>query len=240
MSEVHDAALEEAISDIQLLGSRKQAEMAAGFARQFAADQRADTEPLLEDLRASLRRELRLEPVRSQRVWLRISRGPDQTAGPAAGDWSLASWQERRVRVAASVREAQSERLHRRGTEEEVELAHASPFVREMLDLARRSPISTVVACDNRLNEALRDVLEADGESAPGLNLTAMARLAFDHSLINKATANGIEGLAVMHTMALLDEGGRRLTVDQARDYVGLTEGLLLALRLSPHRPTAR
>lgn len=47
MTEVHEADLEAAISDIQLLGSAHQVEMATTFARRFAADQRADTEPLL-------------------------------------------------------------------------------------------------------------------------------------------------------------------------------------------------
>lgn len=234
MTEDHEAALEEAISDIQLLGSKKQAEMAATFARQFAADRRADTEPLLDDLRASLRRELRLEPVPSARVWLRLGRGVDHGLGPAAGERSLALWQERRVHVAAKVRAAQSE--HRDDPAMDSNSSwppHASPFVHEMLEIAGRSPIGALVACDNRLSEELRSLIEADGASAAGLNLPAMAQLAADRSLINEATRSGIEGLSVMHTMALLDEGGRRLTSDQARDYVGLTEGLLLALRLS-------
>ncbi len=160
MTEAHEAALEEAISDIQLLGSREQAEMAATFARRFAADRRADTEPLLDDLRASLRRELRLEPVPSRRVWLRLSRGENHGLGPAAGEWSLASWQEGRVRVAARVRAAQAEQ----GGDTPVDassgpLTNASAFVREMLELVRRSPSGALVACDDRLSEALRAVI---------------------------------------------------------------------------------
>jgi len=35
----------------------------------------------------------------------------------------------------------------------------------------------------------------------------------------------------------MLDEGGRRFNQQHAREYVGLTEGLLLALRLPAHGP---
>lgn len=240
MTRAHESALEEAVSDIQLLGSRGQAEMAATFARQFAADQRADTEPLLDDLRASLRRELRLDEVPSPRVWLRLSHGEDPGLGPAAGEWSLASWQEGRVRVAARVHAAQAQHGDTPVDADSARLTHASAFVQEMLALVSQSPSGALVACDNRLSEALRAVIEADGASAASLNLPKMAQLAADRSLINDATRSGIEGLSVMHTMALLDEGGRRLTAEQARDYVGLTEGLLLALRLSQARPKDR
>ena len=135
MTDAHEAALEEAVSDIQLLGSPRQVEMATAFARKFAEDQRADTERLLEDLRASLRRELQLEPVPPQRMWLRITRGAQPSLGPTAGERSWAVWEERSVAVAASVRAAGGQASNR--GEFDSDPAGASPFVREMLELAR-------------------------------------------------------------------------------------------------------
>lgn len=233
MTETHEAALEEAISDIQLLGSPRQVEMATAFARQFAEDQRADTEHLLEDLRASLRRELQLEPVPPQRMWLRIARGGQPSIGPTAGERSWAVWEERSVAVAASVRAAGGQSSER--GELVANPTGASPFVRAMLKLARRTPIGTVVACEQRIGQELTTLLTTNGSGdVSGLNVTELAYLARERGVINDATRDGIEGVAVMHTMALLDEGGRRLTEREAREYVGLTEGLLLAMRMPP------
>jgi hypothetical protein len=237
MSETHEAALEEAISDIQLLGSARQVEMATAFARQFAADQRADTEPLLEDLRRTLRRELQLEEVPAQRMWLRIDRRDAQAIGPTVGQRSWAVWEERTAAVAASVRVATgvpgddgTDRRHSAS-------AGASPFVREMLELAQRTPIGAVVACEQRIAQGLTALLSEDGAGdVSGLSVTELAYLGRERGVINDATRDGIEGIAVMHTMALLDEGGRRLTEGEAREYIGLTEGLMFAMRMPPRR----
>lgn len=69
-------AMEAAISDIQLLGSLQQIKLAEQFARELQSLP-ADALPLLLDLRASLRRELLLEPVPGhRRLMLRIE--PDE------------------------------------------------------------------------------------------------------------------------------------------------------------------
>jgi hypothetical protein len=231
----HESALEEAVSDIQLLGSRLQVEMATAFARGFAADQRADTEPLLEDLRASLRRELQLEAVPRQGVWLRITGGHGRAYGPAVGEQSWAVWSRRTVAVATSVHDALRGSAHA-GDEGDDHLPGASPFVREMLALARSSPIGAVTASQNRVGQEIVRMLEADGGGdVTGLNVAELAQLARERSLISRSTRDGIDGISVMHTMALL-EGGHRLRESQARDYIALAEGLLLAMRL-PARP---
>lgn len=238
MSGDHETALEEAISDIQLLGSPAQVEMATQFARQFAANQRADTEPILEDLRASLRKELQLEPVPPQRMWLRIARDSEREIGPTIGDRSWAVWEQRTVAVAASVRAAVAE-LEKPNGGPPHSLPGASPFVVEMLALARSSPVGAVSASLDRLGHELATRLQTDGAGGvTGLNVNELAALALERKLINSPTRDGIEGLAVMHTMAMLDDGGRRLLPEHALDYVGLTEGLLLALRLPPQATT--
>lgn len=232
MSADHEAALEEAISDIQLLGSPRQVEIATAFARAFAQDQQADTEPLLEDLRASLRRELQLEVVHPRRVWLRISRDPSSAAGPLAGERFLAIWHERATEVASGLRLADGVIVD--GTEREATPSR-SPFVVDMLRLAEHSPLDVVVACERRVSNQLRELLEhAEAGDVSRLGVTEMAFLAYQRRLITEATRNGVEGLHVLQTMAFLDGGSARLTEHQAREYVGLTEGVLFAMRMPP------
>lgn len=234
MTLVHEAALEEAISDIQLLGSPRQVEMATTFARRFAKDQRADTEPLLEDLRTSLRRELQLEPVPPQRMWLRIARGLDVKDGPTTNERSWAVWEERTVAVAASLRAAgaHDEKVVDAPSPSSLDLGNTSPFVRKMIEVAQVSPIDAVIACEKRVGDELRRRLEDGGAGdVSGLNVSELAVLAHERFMINDATRDGVEGLRVLHTMATLDEGGHRLTKTQATDYIGLTEGILFAIR---------
>lgn len=75
----HESAIEHAISEIQLLGTTRHVELADEFARQFASAAIADAGALLEELRATLRKELLLEPLPGRRIWLRITR---------AGQWA--------------------------------------------------------------------------------------------------------------------------------------------------------
>ena len=63
---------EKAISDIQLLGSKHQVELAKDAAVQFARNKNVDLENLLFDLRESLRSELNLEKVTEPFTWIRI------------------------------------------------------------------------------------------------------------------------------------------------------------------------
>lgn len=231
MSPNDDAALEQAVSDIQLLGSPKQVEMAAAFAREFADLQRADTELLLDDLRTSLRRELRLEPVPPRRMWLRIERDGADRLGPAVGESSWATWDHQSRVVEKSLRLAW--RVESSEAEAGQGLIGASPFVQEMATLATTDPIGVVVACEQALVDELVRILRDHGvDDWRGISVAELARLAHERDLINEHTRDGVEGLRVMHTMAMLDDRGRRLTEQQAKEYLGLTEGLLLALRL--------
>lgn len=93
MTEAHEAALEEAISDVQLLGSPRQVEMATAFARQFAEDQRADTEQRTLDLSGTILLVLALWPSATRdRVQITETPGPAGGPGPA-----LRPWRDRRA-----------------------------------------------------------------------------------------------------------------------------------------------
>jgi hypothetical protein len=69
-------AFEKAVADIQLLGSKRQAELATGLAKEMAAEGRADPNPLLRLLRDDLRREMNLETLSDKPIHLRVSEEP--------------------------------------------------------------------------------------------------------------------------------------------------------------------
>jgi len=64
--------LESAIADIQLLGSQDQVVLAGKFAYDIDESSHASTDELLYDLRESLRRELKLEEVKTKITYLRL------------------------------------------------------------------------------------------------------------------------------------------------------------------------
>lgn len=64
--------LEQAIADIQLLGSPEQVALAQNFAVTFAQNGTAPLDPLLISLRAELRAELDLPPVNGGLKYLRV------------------------------------------------------------------------------------------------------------------------------------------------------------------------
>jgi len=66
---------EEAISDIQFLGTPPQVNMAKRIAADFAQNGQVDLDELLIDLRDSMRRELELEKIDERFTWVRIKNG---------------------------------------------------------------------------------------------------------------------------------------------------------------------
>ena len=68
----HNAKLETAIADIQLLGTQKQIELAQQFADQISQTRSGDALELLIQLREDLRMELKLSPVKRNLKILRF------------------------------------------------------------------------------------------------------------------------------------------------------------------------
>jgi hypothetical protein len=112
-------------------------------------------------------------------------------------------------------------------------VGEASDFAREMLALVdTASPIAAVDASYQQVGRVLVDMVEsAEQGAAAGLNVGQLARAAFARGLINSANLNAVEGLGVMHTMAVLDTNGERLEPAKAREFVALVEAVLYALR---------
>jgi hypothetical protein len=150
--------------------------------------------------------------------------------GPAGVE---AEWPEQVARVVGSLT---AKTVGERVPVVESEAMEGSDFVREMLALIdTASPMAAVEACYQRIGRVLAEMVEAaEPGAAAGLNVAELARLAHARGLINSTNLNAVEGLGVMHTLAMLDGNGARLDPAKAREYVALTEGALYALRSQP------
>lgn len=71
--------VEEAIADVQLLGTPHQVDLAVDFAERFVAGHGANLDGILDDLRDDLRTELNLGPVTRSRTVLRLEVEPTPT-----------------------------------------------------------------------------------------------------------------------------------------------------------------
>ena len=222
MTEQEDRDVETAIADIQLLGSPSQVALADEFARVFSLESRADTEPLLQDLRGSLRRELLLEKVPPKRVWLRISRD-----GGTMSERSLL-WHDTR----AGARLALNAELGGARSLEELD----GEFSDQMRALAESaSPMAAVEASTQCVEHTLRGMLvnSTGPESIRQLNVSQLANRALELGLIDSQAADSINGLGVMRMLAILDQ--TQLDVEKAMEFVSLASAMLYVLN-SPSR----
>lgn len=69
--------VEQAISDIQFLGTGEQIAAAQAFAIEMHETQKGKLDPLLDELKQELRHELGRKPYEGKRIWFRISRTRD-------------------------------------------------------------------------------------------------------------------------------------------------------------------
>ncbi|MHB1738550.1 MAG: hypothetical protein ACYCXA_03510 [Actinomycetes bacterium] len=224
MTANEDLAVEAAVADIQLLGSPAQVRLAEDFITTFAANGTADTEPLLQDLRASLRSELLLEAVPPKRLWLRISR-----TGGTLSDRSRV-WHE----TDETTRRALDVELG--GSEIPEDFGQAFPD--QMRELAQSaSPSAAIEAGIQRVEIDLRSLVEeATSEGLATLNVSQLASRALQLGLIDAQLADAINGLGVMRLMAVMDQD--RLDLRQAMEFIALCAGVLYAIsRAERSRP---
>lgn len=71
----HLKAMESALADIQLFGTKKQIQLVENFASEFAQANSAPLDPLLNSLRQDLRKELGYEQIDSNVKWVRFEGG---------------------------------------------------------------------------------------------------------------------------------------------------------------------
>jgi uncharacterized membrane protein len=223
MTSDDDRDVETAVADIQLLGSLTQVQLAGEFAQSFAAEGKADTEPLLEDLRASLRRELLLEAVPPNRLWLRIGRSGGTTS--------------ERSQVWHETDHAPRTALDLALSGETVPIDFGDSFPAQMHELAvSTSPAAAIEASIQRVERDLRAVVEAAAdEPLTTLNVSQLASRGLALGVIDAQLSDAINGLGVMRLMAIMDQ--TRLSVDQAMEFATLCAGVLYVLS-RPRRPT--
>ena len=71
--------LENLLSDIQLFGSKEQVDLARALAKEVAAGQSFELDPLINNLRDDLQNQLRLDPVVGNVKWLRFGPSEDDS-----------------------------------------------------------------------------------------------------------------------------------------------------------------
>ena len=209
--------LEAAISDIILLGSPHQARLAEDFARMFAAERDADTQPILQDLRQSLRKELLLErlPTASY-VSLRLDLHGDRVSEQSR------IWRE----TAQTTRQAVSTELDRqRIASPQPGMPPADPAA----PAEQSFPSATIDTSAQQVERALAALIgDPVSESVPALSLDHLTSRALQLGLIDAKLAESLNGLSVMHLLART--GPHRPTESQAAEFASLSISILYLL----------
>jgi hypothetical protein len=201
---------ESAIADIQLLGSPAQVHLARMFALGMASDHSASLDALINDLRESLREELRLPHAGEPVVYLRFRAG-----GPLAFDQTLAA-------TAQDIEDAKIE-----GS------ALAPPDARQLLDQAGHlgQPTGAIVVAWNRLEMLVRLRLDTLGVNTAALGSAPLLDLALQRGVITDVQHKSLRGLNVMRNLAVHSE--RAVEADRADEFLSLAEAMQVVLEIT-------
>lgn len=213
--------LEAAVADVMLLGTRDQAGLADDFARIFAAQHVADTQPLLLALRDSLRGELLLDALpQDAYISLRINADGD-TASETAHIWRETTESTRRS-VTADLDEIESTNLNRLLGQT------AAPG-------ATTKPYAAVAASAVPVELLLRELLAGStDEEVKTLPMPQLAIRALQLGLIDTKLADSINGLSVMRILAEMDHD--RLTEARAAEFTTLAMAIEYLLQMALRR----
>ncbi len=77
-------------------------------------------------------------------------------------------------------------------------------------------------------------MLADDGvtDSMDGLSAAELVQRARQRGLVTDATVNAVDGLRVMHMLAVLDHGGRNVDTRRAEEFITLAGAVLYTLRV--------
>src|SRR5258706_6955879 len=216
--------LEAGVGDVMLLGTPVQVHPAAEFARTFAAEHAADTQPLLLALRASLRSELLLGDLPSSAfVSLRIRPGGD-TALDTAWVWREATESTRRsvIEDLDDLGEIERTNLNRL-------LGHAAGLG------GTTKPNAAVAASAVQVERLLRELLTGGtDEDIKTLPMPQLASRALQLGLIDTKLADSINGLSTMRILAAMDQD--RLTEARAAEFMSLATAIEYLLQIALRR----
>jgi hypothetical protein len=94
-------------------------------------------------------------------------------------------------------------------------------------EVARRAPAAAVLEAFARVERELRRVV-GPAPAADRRGAVSLARLALERELLPKATVRAVEGMAVLRNLAAHGRG--EVLVEQALEYLTLTDGVLFAV----------
>lgn len=198
-------SMEQAVSDIQLLGTRSQIQGADTFSRAFAVQGEASLNVLLGALRSDLRRELQLESVPERQTWLVVS-----------GD---ARWAAERREVWARLRVASSA------------LGEAPP----KSPTGELRPPQAFQAIDDaykQVADALTWKFEDVAATVPpDSHPDVIIEGALQEADLSAANRQALTGLQIMHGLASTDARRGELSEEKIDDFRQLAKAISFAVR---------
>jgi len=225
-------AFENALSDVVLLGDGDQIRLARKVIVGLATGGKASVDELLVSFRTALRRELNLKNDSLQQVPVVRFKGLRTHAPLKVQE----SWEVNKAETETAAASAVTELSVTATTsaeypwERSIDLGSQVEALRELAGVA---PGAAVVTAYEQVRMALKSLVgaeESDARDAPELAREAEAR-----RLIGKQAVVTIEGLAVMKNLSR-----RKLTAEQANDYVDLVAAMLYVLHYpQPHAKEA-
>lgn len=198
-------SMEQAVSDIQLLGTRSQIREADTFSRAFAVQGGASLNALLGALRSDLRRELQLESVPERQTWLVVS-----------GD---ARWAAERQKVWARLRVAGSA------------LGEAAPKS-PMGEVRPPQDFQAIDDAYKQVTDALTWKFEdVTATVPPDSHPDAIIEVALQEAALSPANRQALGGIQIMHGLASTDARRGELAEEKIEDFRQLARAISFAVR---------
>lgn len=201
---------ESAIADIQLLGSPKQVQLARTFALGMASSNSAPLDALINDLRQSLRVEMRLLPAGEPVVYLRFHSG-----GTQAFDQTLEDTKE---------------------NVKDVKIEQASILPPESLQALERDihisqSTDLIIRGWSELESLIRDRLVSTEYHTAKIGPLQLLDAALKHRVITDIQYRSLRGLNAMRNLAV--HGGREVEATRVTEFLTLAEAMRTVLEIT-------
>ena len=204
--------LESAIADIQLLGSPQQADLARRFALDMARHHTAPLDPLVNDLRDSLRQELQLPEVRETVTYLRFG-----GSEPVTFDQTLR----------ATIQSVSQTKI------EQAEIAPPSSRLELERQEAAHGHAVQIIEAWRELEALIRAKLERSGQKdVANLGAAPLLNLALEAGALTDEQHRSLRGLNTMRNLAV---HGPRSELDEKRigEFLNLADAMKVVLEIA-------
>lgn len=204
--------LESAIADIQLLGSRQQVELARQFALDMAQLHTAQLDPLVNDLRDSLRSELQLQDVRETVTYLRFG-GSEHVSFEQTLQATIQSVNRTKIKQAEIVSPSARLELERK----EAGLGHASQIIEAWREL----------------ETMIRLKLERSGKTdVANLGATRLLDFALQVGTLTEEQHRSLRGLNTMRNLAVHGPASE-LSETRIGEFLSLADAMKVVLEIT-------